>query len=120
MIHVDVKTTYLKEQSDASKHQYVYAYTIRIENKGNETAKLISRHWIITDANSRVQEVKGEGVVGEQPALAPGEVYTYTSGVVLETSSGTMEGSYTMRKDNGEEFQAEIPTFALVQPHALH
>ncbi len=119
-IDVDVKTHYLPDQSDPENKQFVYAYTITITNTGDEKAQLISRHWIISDANNKVQEVQGMGVVGEQPMLAPNESYTYTSGVVMETPSGIMGGSYTMQRPSGEKFLAEIPQFALVQPHAVH
>ena len=119
-IAVSVKTTYVLAQSAPELQRYVYAYTITIANAGNDVAQLVSRHWRITDANENLQEVKGVGVVGEQPFIAPGASYTYTSGVVLETETGIMEGSYQMRADNGELFDAVIPSFALVQPHALH
>lgn len=119
-IDVDVKTHYLPDQSIPENKQFVYAYTITITNTGDEEAQLISRHWIISDANNKVQEVQGMGVVGEQPTLAPNESYTYTSGVVMETPSGIMGGSYTMQRPSGEKFLAEIPQFALVQPHAVH
>ena len=119
-IKVSVKTQYIAEQSDLEKQQYVYAYTINIENRGAQDTQLISRHWQIIDANSFEQEVKGMGVVGQQPIIKPGQIYTYTSGVIMQTSSGTMQGNYTMRTDDGAEFTAEIPTFSLVQPQALH
>ncbi len=119
-IDVDVKTQYLPDQSVPGAKQFVYAYTITITNNGDETAQLISRHWIISDANNKTQEVQGIGVVGEQPTLAPGESYTYTSGAVMETNSGIMGGSYTMQLTSGEKFVADIPQFALVQPHAVH
>jgi ApaG protein len=119
-IAVSVKTTYVRAQSAPELQRYVYAYTITIANAGAEVAQLVSRHWRITDANENLQEVKGVGVVGEQPFIAPGASYTYTSGVVLETETGIMEGSYQMRADNGELFDALIPSFALVPPHALH
>ena len=118
-IAVSVKTTYVAAQSTPPQ-RYVYSYTITIANAGALGAQLISRHWRITDANNQLQEVKGMGVVGEQPLIAPGESYTYTSGVILETETGLMEGSYQMRSDDGELFNASIPTFALVPPHALH
>ena len=119
-IAVSVKTTYVLAQSAPELQRYVYAYTITIANAGNDVAQLVSRHWRITDANENLQEVKGVGVVGGQPFIAPGASYTYTSGVVLETETGIMEGSYQMRADNGELFDAVIPSFALVPPHALH
>ncbi len=119
-IAVSVKTHYIADQSDPTDHRYVYAYTITIRNQGDIATKLISRHWLITNGNDSVQEVRGDGVVGEQPHLSPGEEYTYTSGVVLETEIGTMEGSYQMITDDGDTFDAPVPTFALVPPHALH
>lgn len=119
-IHVSVKTTYISAQSVPVEHRYVYAYTITIANNSDEPAQLISRHWRITDANEKLQEVQGVGVVGEQPHIKPGESYTYTSGVILETETGIMEGIYHMRADDGAMFDAEIPTFALVPPYAIH
>lgn len=118
-INVSVKTNYLSEQT-LPQQRYVYSYTITIANEGNEAAQLISRHWRIRDANDNLQEVQGVGVIGEQPHIAPGESFTYTSGVVLETETGIMEGTYQMRADNGQTFDTEIPTFALVPPHAIH
>jgi ApaG protein len=119
-MHVSVKTFYIAAQSEPRAQRYVYAYTITIANQGDTAAQLISRHWLITDANDKLQEVQGEGVVGEQPHIKPGESYTYTSGVILETETGIMEGSYQMRSDNGHLFDAKIPAFALVPPHAIH
>lgn len=119
-IDVSVKATYVAAQSRPKDHRFVYAYTITIANHGEVAAQLISRHWIIQDALDKRQEVKGIGVVGEQPHLDPGRSYTYTSGVVLETETGIMEGSYQMRTDAGEQFNVVIPAFALVPPHAIH
>lgn len=119
-ISVSVKTQYIAAQSVPAEHRYVYAYTITIANQGDVPAQLISRHWRITDANEKLQEVQGMGVVGEQPHLNPGESFTYTSGVILETETGLMEGTYHMRSDNGNMFDAAIPAFALVPPHAVH
>jgi len=119
-INVSVQTTYMAAQSIPQQQRFVYAYTITISNQGENPATLISRHWRISDANDNLQEVKGMGVVGEQPLIAPGESYTYTSGVVLETETGIMEGSYQMRSNSGELFDAPIPAFALVPPHAIH
>lgn len=119
-IHVSVKTTYIAAQSQPVEQRYVYAYTITIANQGEETAQLVSRHWRITDANDKLQEVQGIGVVGEQPVIEPGKSYTYTSGVILETETGIMEGTYHMRGNDGAMFDATIPTFALVPPHAMH
>lgn len=119
-IQVLVRTQYIEAQSIPLEHRYVYSYTITIANKSNAPAQLISRHWRIIDANEKLQEVRGMGVVGEQPHLNPGESYTYTSGVILETETGIMEGIYHMRGDDGAMFDATIPTFALVPPHAVH
>ncbi|WP_096085385.1 Co2+/Mg2+ efflux protein ApaG [Agaribacterium haliotis] len=119
-ITVNVKTHYLEDESKPADSRFVYAYEIHIENLSDESAQLISRHWKITDSNEEVQEVEGLGVVGQQPTLKPGESYRYTSGVVLETESGMMEGSYLMRNESGGEFEAAIPAFALVSPQALH
>jgi len=119
-ISIQVKTSYIKEQSKPDAERFVFSYTVTLSNQGENAAKLLSRHWIITDAVDAIQEVQGIGVVGEQPRLEPGEEYTYTSGVVLETETGTMKGSYQMQCDSGEQFDAEIPTFALVPPHAVH
>ena len=118
-ILVSVQTHYLADQT-VPQQRYVYSYTITIANHGDETAQLISRHWLIRDAKDNLQEVQGIGVIGEQPLIAPGESYIYTSGVVLETETGMMQGTYQMRADSGETFDAEIPTFALVPPHAVH
>nr|WP_324259778.1 Co2+/Mg2+ efflux protein ApaG [Cellvibrio fontiphilus] len=120
VIQVSVKTTYIAAQSQPLVNRYVYAYTITIANQGDVPAQLISRHWLITDANEKRQEVQGVGVVGEQPHINPGDSYTYTSGVILETETGLMQGSYQMRTETGETFDAEIPLFALVPPHAIH
>ena len=119
-IQVEVETQYVEEQSLPDQDHYVFAYTINIYNSGSVPAQLLNRHWIITDANNRIQEVKGEGVVGDQPHLKPGEQYRYTSGTMLETPVGTMRGSYQMRADDGVEFAAEIPTFTLSMPRTLH
>ncbi|SMF01711.1 ApaG protein [Alteromonadaceae bacterium Bs31] len=119
-IEVTVKAEYLAEQSLPVEGKYVFAYTITIQNLGDVAVQLISRYWHIVDANNAIQEVEGLGVVGEQPQLQAGESYTYTSGAVLETSTGTMEGHYIMVDDQGNEFKALIPPFALVKPEALH
>ena len=119
-IRVDVETSYLDEQSDPREQRYVFAYTITIRNEGEVPAKLLTRHWIITDANGRVQEVRGDGVVGEQPYLKPGQGFRYSSGVVLETPVGTMQGSYQMIADDGAQFDAPIPAFRLAKPGMLH
>lgn len=119
-IHIDVETTYLAEQSVPANDQYAFAYTITILNQGTIAAKLLTRHWLITDANGKVQEVRGDGVVGEQPYLKPGEGFQYTSGTLLETPVGAMQGSYQMRADDNVDFDAEIAPFTLTIPHFLH
>ena len=119
-INVDVDTLYIESESSPVNSQYVFAYTITITNTGTEAAKLITRHWMITDANGLVEEVRGDGVVGEQPHLKPGEGFQYTSGAVLKTPIGTMSGSYQMVADNGNNFEAEIPEFILSSPRTLH
>lgn len=119
-IDIAVKTQYLVEQSVPDEDRFVFSYTITLTNRGIEDAQLISRHWLITDGNNAVQEVKGMGVVGQQPTLEPGASYTYSSGVVLPTQTGTMTGTYQMRAASGTAFEASIPVFALVPPHLLH
>ena len=119
-ITVAVKTVYLPEQSDPARSTYVFAYTITITNTGEVAAQLISRHWIITDADSQVQEVTGLGVVGPQPLLQPGESFEYTSGTSLATAVGTMRGTYQMVAGDGKAFDAEIPQFTLSMPRVLH
>ncbi len=117
---IAVSTRFLDEQSAPEEDRYVFAYTIRIRNCGRVPARLLGRHWVITDANGKVQEVVGEGVVGEQPWLRPGETFEYTSGAVLGTSLGTMRGSYDMLADDGTRFAAPIPAFTLSVPRTLH
>lgn len=119
-ITVTVKNAYLEEQSDPNVERYVFAYTITIANTGTQAAQLVSRHWIIMDAEERMQEVRGLGVVGEQPMLKPGEVFEYTSGTALNTPVGTMRGTYQMIAEDGEHFDAEIPSFVLAMPRTLH
>ena len=119
-ISVSVDTAYLAEQSDPAADRYVFAYTIKIANTGTVAAQLISRHWIITDAENVVQEVKGLGVVGEQPLLNPGEHFEYTSGTALATPVGTMHGTYQMVAEDGNKFDAEIAVFTLAMPRVLH
>lgn len=119
-IDVDVITNYIPEQSSPDEDRFVFAYTITIRNTGNLAARLLTRHWIISDANGKVQEVHGEGVVGEQPYLQPGQSFQYTSGTVIETPVGSMEGTYQMVTDEGEAFNAIIPVFTLSYPNALH
>lgn len=119
-IDIDVATRFLDEQSAPEDGRYVFAYTIRIHNRGSAPARLLGRHWVITDANGNVKEVEGQGVVGEQPWLQPGEDFEYTSGAVLETDIGTMQGSYDMIADDGTRFDAPIPLFTLSIPRTLH
>lgn len=119
-IRIRVATQYVDDQSEPEIDRYVFAYTITIENKSDIPAQLLSRHWVITDANGNVQEVSGDGVVGEQPKLGPGETYRYSSGAVLETPVGAMQGSYRMQTDDGIDFDAPIPPFTLAVPGMLH
>jgi ApaG protein len=119
-ISVSVNTTYLEDQSDPSSDRYVFAYTVTIANAGTVAAQLISRHWVITDAENVTQEVKGLGVVGEQPLLRPGESFEYTSGTAMATPVGTMRGTYQMVAEDGNKFDAEIPLFTLSMPRVLH
>ena len=119
-VRVDVETTYIPDQSRPENNRYVFAYTITITNRGGVGAKLLNRHWIITDANGRTQEVRGEGVVGQQPHLMPGEQYRYTSGTALETPVGAMEGEYEMVDDEGEHFIAPIAPFSLRTPNTIN
>jgi len=119
-IDVEVETQYVEDQSIPEEDRYVFAYTITIRNNGTQPAKLLTRHWIITDGNGNTQEVHGEGVVGEQPHIASGDYFRYTSGTVLDTPVGTMQGSYQMLADDGEQFDALIPVFTLSLPHTLH
>jgi ApaG protein len=117
-----VKATphFIEAQSSPENGRYVFAYTITIKNEGTVPAKLLNRHWLITDSNGKIQEVRGDGVIGEQPYLKPGEMFRYTSGAVLETPVGTMQGQYTMRSDEGDNFNAPIPQFTLSIPRTLH
>lgn len=119
-IRITVECTYLPDQSEPAGERYVFAYTVSIRNTGERPARLLNRHWIITDANGKVQEIHGDGVVGEQPQIRPGETHRYSSGTVIETPVGTMEGSYGMRSDDGEQFRAPIPCFRLAVPGVLH
>lgn len=119
-IDVQVETRFVPDQSKPGDNRYVFAYTITLRNDGDVPARLISRRWIITDANGKVEEVQGEGVVGEQPWMRPGDDYEYTSGAVLETAVGTMQGSYDMLADDGTRFEAPIPAFTLSIPRTLH
>jgi ApaG protein len=119
-IRVSVETSYLPDQSDPGGQRYVFSYTITIQNDGSAPAKLLRRHWIITDANGKVQEVRGDGVVGEQPHLAPGQGFRYSSGAILDTPVGTMQGSYQMVTDEGDNFDAPIAPFRLAMPGILN
>ena len=119
-ISIEVETDYIDNQSEPDVDRYVFAYTITIANRGNIPAKLLSRHWVITDANGKIQEVSGDGVVGEQPNLNPGEKFSYSSGAVLETPVGAMQGRYLMEAENGTSFDAAIPPFTLAVPGVLH
>ena len=119
-ITVKVDPFYIEDQSAPDENRYVFAYTVNIQNTGTMAAKLMTRHWIITDANGKIQEVRGQGVVGEQPYLRPGEGFQYTSGAVLDTAVGTMHGSYQMVGEDGNQFDAEIPIFTLSVPRTLH
>lgn len=119
-ISISVQTAYLPEQSEPEAERFVFSYTITIRNDGPGPARLLNRHWVITDANGEVQEVRGEGVVGEQPYLRPGESFRYTSGTVLATPVGSMEGEYEMVADNGDRFLAPIAAFSLSVPRTLH
>jgi len=119
-IAVSAIPQFIAEQSDPATERYVFAYTITIENVGTVPAQLISRHWIITDGNSRIQEVRGLGVVGQQPLLSPGETFEYTSGCQLDTPVGTMRGTFQMTADDGTQFEAIIAEFTLSIPRVLH
>ncbi len=119
-IQVEVESFYVPERSQPQRGYYFFAYHITITNRGDVAAQLLTRHWVITDGNGQVQEVRGDGVVGEQPHLAPGESFDYTSACPLQTPFGTMEGSYNFVADTGEEFDAAIPLFMLAMPSALN
>jgi ApaG protein len=119
-VRVTVSTVYVPSQSAPTAHRYVFAYTIRIANEGVQTVQLKSRHWIITHGTGKIEEVRGPGVVGQQPVLKPGEHFEYTSGCVLETPRGTMRGTYQMHTNEGKMFDADIATFPLAMPHSLN
>ena len=119
-ITVEVETTYIREQSLPEQNRFMFAYTITIINTGSVPVQLLGRHWVITDANNKVQEVRGDGVVGEQPHLSPGDSFRYTSAAMIETPVGCMQGEYQMIADDGVEFEAEIPVFNLSTPHTIH
>lgn len=117
---IQVETRFVPQQSRPEDNRFVFAYTITLRNTGQMPAQLLSRHWVIADANGKVEEVRGDGVVGEQPWMRPGDDYQYTSGAVLETPVGTMQGSYRMVADDGTHFDARIPPFTLAIPRTLH
>lgn len=119
-IRIAVQSTYVPERSQPDENQWFFVYQVHIANEGTETAKLVSRHWIITDADGRVEEVRGPGVVGEQPILEPGQSFEYTSACPLRTPFGTMHGSYQMVTNGGTKFDAEIAPFSLGEPHAIN
>ena len=119
-VRVEVESQYAPEHSQPFQSQWFFYYTVRITNEGAETAQLLSRHWIITDATGQVEEVRGLGVVGEQPVLAPGESFQYTSGCPLKTSTGVMRGTYQMVTEGGDRFDVEIAPFALHEPYTVH
>lgn len=119
-INIEVKTTYIDQQSNPKKNRYAFAYTVQITNQGEVPVTLLKRRWIITDSNYQVQEIRGEGVVGKQPYLLPGQQFRYTSGAVLETPVNTMQGAYEMVTDQGETFSAPIERFTLSIPRTLH
>lgn len=119
-IEVSVTTDYVEGQSDPQNDRYVFAYTVTLINAGDIPAQLLTRHWVIRDANNKVEEVRGEGVIGEQPLLAPGKGFTYTSGTIIATPVGTMGGSYQMVAEDGTHFDAKIPDFTLSMPRTLH
>jgi len=119
-IDVEVASRFVPDQSQPADNRYVFAYTITLRNVGKTGAQLLTRHWVITDANGKVEEVRGDGVVGEQPWMRPGESFEYTSGAVLETALGTMAGTYRMVADDGTHFDAPVPAFVLSIPRTLH
>lgn len=119
-IDIEVETSYMADHSEPEKDRYVFAYTITLVNRGSISAKLLTRRWIITDTDNRIEEVEGEGVVGEQPTLKPGEGFRYTSGAVVETPVATMHGSYKMLAEDGNTFNTDIPQFVLSAPRILH
>ena len=120
LIEINVETTYLSNESNPDQNKYYFLYTVLIKNNSKKNAKLLSRHWIITDDNGKIQDVKGEGVIGEQPDIKPGEEFQYTSGTMIETSLGTMKGSYQMIDDEDNYFDANIPEFVLSTPRIIH
>jgi ApaG protein len=119
-VRVQVRAQYAPERSSPASQQWFFLYTVTIANEGHDTVQLMTRHWVITDANNQVEEVKGPGVVGEQPVLHPGETFTYTSGCPLTTPFGMMEGTYQMVTEGGEQFDARIAPFTLSEPYTVH
>lgn len=119
-IKIDVQVSFIEERSSAAINQHTFAYTITITNQGEVGAQLLTRHWRIQDETGHVEDVIGEGVIGQQPHLMPGESYQYSSGSVIKTPTGTMKGAYGMVNDDGERFEAEIPEFILSEPYTLH
>jgi ApaG protein len=119
-ILIEVQTKFVPEQSHPEAQHYFFAYTIRVTNKGSKTTQLLSRHWVITDGWGRIEEVKGAGVVGQQPRIRPGETFEYSSFCPLPTPTGTMRGQYQMQNDSGEKFDTEIPAFYLIEPNSYH
>jgi len=119
-IQIKVQTNYIPEQSEPEQNRYVFAYTINIENLGDKAARLLSRYWLISDADGKIQEVEGQGVVGKQPHIVPGAAFEYTSATLINTPVGSMRGSYDMVDDDGMLFKAKIPIFTLAQPHVLN
>jgi ApaG protein len=119
-IRVRVRSQYAPEHSQPHQHQWFFLYTVRISNEGTEMVQLVSRHWVITDGNGQVQEVRGLGVVGKQPVLAPGQSFQYTSGCPLSTAFGSMQGTYQMKTSEGEDFDVTIAPFTLSEPYTVH
>lgn len=119
-IQIFIETDFLEDQSNHGDERFVFAYTVTIENTGIAPTQLLSRRWVITDSNGKVEEVEGEGVIGEQPVIQPGEAFSYTSGAVLETDVGIMTGTYQMMDEEGQAFDANIPEFVLSVPRTLH
>ena len=119
-IEIEVNTRYLQEHSDPTSGRYAFAYTIDITNRGEAKVKLLNRHWRITDDNNRVEEVRGPGVIGQQPEIGPGQSFQYTSGAIIGTQTGTMQGSYELVTDSGDRFTAPIPAFLLAPPYTVH
>jgi len=119
-IRISVNSEYLAKYSQPQKNRFAFSYTVSIENCSEISAQLLSRHWVITDAKDSIQEVSGDGVIGEQPHISPGEKYTYSSNAILETHAGIMEGSYTMRTETGKIINVPIPAFSLTRPQSLH